>query len=126
MWPSRSNRIQRPSGDRSTDIQVPCSVTKSISRTAPRGAVTSHTGCGGAGDGWSDHASVASAPAATRRESVMASEPHLGAEHHRPRIDEEGRRAKGRRASDVAADALVGAGVRRVQDVEETADVDAG
>src|SRR4030095_16661420 len=46
MWPRRSNTIQLPSGDRSSDIQVPSLVSKSISRVAPLGFVVSQTAGG--------------------------------------------------------------------------------
>src|SRR5579864_1667934 len=43
MWPSRSKMIHLPSGDWSTDIQVPSVVSKSMSRVLPRAWVVSHS-----------------------------------------------------------------------------------
>src|SRR5437899_10854841 len=43
MWPSRSNTIHFPSGDKSRAIHVPSLVSKSISRVAPLALVVSHS-----------------------------------------------------------------------------------
>src|SRR5215213_1157998 len=51
MWPRRSKTIHVPSGEISTDIQVPSLVVKSMSRVLPRAWVTSHVGAGLAGAG---------------------------------------------------------------------------
>src|SRR5439155_21022127 len=48
MWAKRSNTIQPPLGERSTDIQVPSLAVKAISRVWPRGWVTSQAGFSGA------------------------------------------------------------------------------
>src|SRR5215475_11840221 len=46
MCASRSKTIHLPSGEISTDIQVPSEVSKSISRAVPRGSVVSHLSSG--------------------------------------------------------------------------------
>ena len=56
MWPSRSKTSHSPSGETSTDIQVPSVVVKAISRVSPRGIVMSHS----AGD-WADAGGLAAA-----------------------------------------------------------------
>src|SRR5579864_692498 len=56
MWARRSKTIHLPSGEISTDIQVPSEVSKAISRVVPRGSVVSHFSSGLSFDFWSSSA----------------------------------------------------------------------
>src|SRR4029453_8244190 len=91
MWPSRSNTSQRPSGETSRDIQVPWSVTKSISRGVARGSRTSH-------------GSVLPKPSLAVRSAATAPGP---------------RRTVGARRPEIAPYILIGVAVGGVQHVGE-------
>lgn len=75
--------IHRPSGEMSTDIQVPSDVVKSISRVRPRGWVTSHDSARGTPGAWAAAPSPGMAMAETAvrtstrpaRPSARAAEP---------------------------------------------------
>src|SRR4029453_7888585 len=110
MWPSRSNTSQRPSGETSRDIQVPWSVTKSISRGVARGSRTSHGSVL-----LKPSLAVRSAVTAAAPQRLIPSELDLRTEHDDARVHEEHRLSVGARRAEIAPDILIGVAVGGVE-----------